>query len=120
MWIADAARIREIDRQATAEYGVSVESLMERAGRAVFDAAEEMVAGPAKVTVLCGKGNNGGDGLVVARIAKERGHDVECLIAGEEGCLCPEATARLQEAVEKGVQPLFHGDRCWDRRAEGL
>lgn len=64
-----AARLREIDRLTTERYGVASLSLMENAGRAVAD----YVAGRCpnlphrRITVLCGKGNNGGDGLVAAR-----------------------------------------------------
>jgi NAD(P)H-hydrate epimerase len=57
--------IEEIDRRAQAEFGIPAETLMERAGKAVADEVLRRTTGP--VVVVCGKGNNGGDGYVAAR-----------------------------------------------------
>jgi NAD(P)H-hydrate epimerase len=73
------AQVREIDRRATEEYHVPGIVLMENAARAVVEAAMDMLRGvkdPA-VMVLCGGGNNGGDGLAVARHLHNRGVYVE-------------------------------------------
>jgi hydroxyethylthiazole kinase-like uncharacterized protein yjeF len=66
------------------EAGVSVDELMERAGRAAADIAWRM-AGKAHVLVLCGPGNNGGDGYVIARILAERGCDVQVAALADPG-----------------------------------
>src|SRR5438874_10250041 len=58
--------------QAAIDAGTSVEELMERAGAALAEAAYRF-AGPMPVLVLCGPGNNGGDGYVAARHLAERG-----------------------------------------------
>lgn len=60
---------------ACAEAGTSLSELMDRAGTAVADTAWRMAAG-GPVLILCGSGNNGGDGYVAARILAERGAGV--------------------------------------------
>lgn len=120
MWIADAARIREFDRLARDEFGISTADLMEQAGASIVEAVKELCPTSSKITVLCGKGNNGGDGLVAARLAKKAGHSVECIIAAEEGCLGRDSEARLKEAVDAGVSPVFYGDKKWERKTDCL
>ena len=73
-------QVREIDRRAIEEYHIPGIVLMENAARAVVDVAIEMLkTSPVptpKVGVMCGGGNNGGDGLAVARHLHNRGVDV--------------------------------------------
>ena len=71
----------EVDRRAVA-LGVPSLALMENAGKAVADEAAKMVLPDARIAVLCGPGNNGGDGFVAARYLKRRGFDarVACLV----------------------------------------
>ncbi len=71
--------MREIDRRAVEEFGIPVDRLMENAGRAVADAVEERASKASPVVAVCGKGNNGGDGFVAARLLAERGFEVEVL-----------------------------------------
>src|SRR3954452_24024934 len=81
----DAEGMRGVDRWAIEERGVSSLELMEAAGRAVAEAVAGL--GPqGPVRVVCGKGNNGGDGLVAARLLQEMGFEVEALLLwpGEE------------------------------------
>jgi len=73
--LPDAETMRAIDRWAIDEQGVPGLDLMERAGTGVARAVERLAPdGP--VAVVCGKGNNGGDGLVVARLLREAGRQV--------------------------------------------
>lgn len=74
---------QEIDRRAAEEFGVPAATLMENAGRAVGDVVLQEF-NPLEVTVVCGKGNNGGDGFVVARHLAEAGVEVHCHALGAE------------------------------------
>jgi hydroxyethylthiazole kinase-like uncharacterized protein yjeF len=83
--LPDAATMREVDRWAIEERGVAGLDLMERAGAGVTRAVERLAPdGP--VTVMCGKGNNGGDGLVVARLLRDAGREVTvvCVASPED------------------------------------
>ena len=74
MLVVSAAEMRELDRLTIQEYGVPSLTLMERAGEAVAQAILENfgTSGKKGVVVIAGKGNNGGDGLVVARVLKKK------------------------------------------------
>ncbi len=73
--------------------GVPSLTLMENAGRAVADEAEKMVSPGARIVVLAGPGNNGGDGFVAARLLKERGYDVRLALLGDKAGLKGDAAA---------------------------
>ena len=76
-------QVRELDRRAMDEYGIPGVILMENAGRGAAEVAAEMLGVPAKkrVVIFCGKGNNGGDGFVVGRHLRNRGAEVEFVLA---------------------------------------
>ena len=120
MWIASSERSREMDRRATEEYGVPPLVLMERAGLAVFDAIRELAPSGCKLTIVCGRGNNGGDGMVVARHAQENGYAVEVLIAAAEAELREDAHTQVAIARAQGIEPIFHNDPRYARRLECL
>jgi NAD(P)H-hydrate epimerase len=93
--LPDAEQMRAVDRWAIDVRGVDGLQLMERAGAGVARAVERLVAdGP--VGVVCGKGNNGGDGLVAARLLREAGREVTvvCVAAPQE--LSPDARVNLE------------------------
>src|SRR6476619_2076033 len=79
--ILTAAKMRAAE-EAAIRGGTGVEQLMERAGAGLAEAAYRF-AGPLPALVLCGPGNNGGDGYVAARHLKARGVEVRVAALGE-------------------------------------
>jgi ADP-dependent NAD(P)H-hydrate dehydratase / NAD(P)H-hydrate epimerase len=100
----DAERMRAIDRWAIEEQGVASVELMEAAGAAVAEAARD-VARPGPVRVVCGKGNNAGDGLVAARRLAETGYEVEALLLWPATELSPDAGHNL-ERFDGGIREV--------------
>ncbi len=94
-------QMAEADRLAV-EMGVPSLTLMENAGRAVADEAVKMVDAGARIVVLCGPGNNGGDGFVAARLLNERGYDVAVYLLGDVGALKGDAAANARRWRETG------------------
>jgi len=85
MKVVTPVEMRGLDERAIRRYRVPALTLMENAGQAVADQAAAMayaVPGAAAVCVVCGKGNNGGDGLVAARLLRQRGVDVSVFLLG--------------------------------------
>ncbi|HLY08283.1 MAG TPA: NAD(P)H-hydrate epimerase [Planctomycetota bacterium] len=71
--------MQEIDRRAVEERKIPVDTLMAAAGKAVADLIEERISRDCPVVAVCGRGNNGGDGFVAARLLAERGFEVEVI-----------------------------------------
>jgi hydroxyethylthiazole kinase-like uncharacterized protein yjeF len=106
-----AAQMRAIEAAAIASGEVTGLELMERAGRGVVEAILEwrpkLATAPHKAVVLCGPGNNGGDGFVVARLLKQRGWEVEVFLYGDAAKLPPDAAENCRRWREMGeIRPL--------------
>ena len=101
-----AAQMRAIEQAAIEAGSVTGLELMERAGRgvveAVFEEWPELAQAPHKAVVLCGPGNNGGDGFVVARLLKEWGWEVEVFLYGDAERLPPDAKVNCERWEEMG------------------
>lgn len=98
-----AAGVREMDRKTIEEHGIAGIKLMKRAGKAVFDALLVRWPETQSVTVLCGGGNNGGDGYIVAALAAQRRMSVAALWLKDPEELTGDAVRAYQFAVEAGV-----------------
>ena len=101
--------MRAADLRTIEEHGITGRDLMENAGRAACEFIEvrfgEMKG--RRVFVLSGKGNNGGDGLVVARVLSEQGADVTTMTLGAEGDCTEDTAAKLRALREvEGVEIL--------------
>ncbi len=103
--IVTAGQMKDIDRKAMSEWGIPGIVLMENAGRAVADALEEALEplDLMKVAVVCGKGNNGGDGFVAARHLLNRGIEVECMLLGSAADLTGDARTNADILLKSGI-----------------
>jgi ADP-dependent NAD(P)H-hydrate dehydratase / NAD(P)H-hydrate epimerase len=80
-----AAQVRALDRAAIDGFGISAYSLMQRAGQAAFNLLRTCWPQARRILVMAGTGNNGGDGYVVAQLAREVGLDVRVVQCGDVG-----------------------------------
>jgi len=98
MKVLTAAQMREADRLTTERYGISSLQLMENAGAAITEFVREKFPDiiRQKIAVLCGKGNNGGDGLVIARLLKESGCSPEVVLFANPGAVEGDAAINLK------------------------
>jgi hydroxyethylthiazole kinase-like uncharacterized protein yjeF len=101
-----AAQMRAIEQVAIESGAVTGLELMERAGRgvveAVFEEWPDLAKAPQNAMVLCGPGNNGGDGFVVARLLKEWGWEIEVFLYGDADKLPPDAKANFERWRDLG------------------
>jgi NAD(P)H-hydrate epimerase len=106
--VVTAAEMRELDRRATAEYGIPSLLLMEHAGgettREILAAFPAARAG--RVVILCGRGNNGGDGFVVARRLLGSGAAVRCFLLGRAAEVRGDAGTNLEILRRLGAMPV--------------
>jgi hydroxyethylthiazole kinase-like uncharacterized protein yjeF len=98
-----ATQTRELDRCAIQDHGIPGIALMSRAGRAAFERLLEYWPEPSSIQVLCGTGNNGGDGFVMADLAHKKGIPVTVVQVGEAGKIGGDALLARQQALANGV-----------------
>src|SRR5256714_10166615 len=98
MRVLNAAQMREADRRTIEDIGIPSLVLMENAGRQAVAAMEAMYADLSErhVAVLCGRGNNGGDGFVVARTLAQRGVAVAVFLIGSVADVRGDARINLE------------------------
>jgi len=96
MKVVSGQVMQMMDRRAIGEFGVPGLLLMEKAGRACADAiCERYGAGEKRALIVAGKGNNGGDGLVIARLLLERGWEARVLLLAAAEALNGDAAENL-------------------------
>jgi len=97
---------RDVDRRAIEDYGFTGLVLMENAGRGCVDVLERLgIDGP--VAILCGKGNNAGDGFVIARHLAIRGHECRVLLLAPPEELRGDAATNFA-ILQKTSVPIVH------------
>src|SRR5215475_2044590 len=98
MRILSSTQMRDADRRTIEDIGIASLVLMENAGRQAVAAMEAMYSDLAErhVGVLCGRGNNGGDGFVVARTLAQRGVEAVVYLLGSVGDVRGEARTNLE------------------------
>jgi NAD(P)H-hydrate epimerase len=105
MFVCTAAQMREIDRQAIEELGIPGVVLMEAAGRGIVALiAKECPVEGKRVAVLCGSGNNGGDGYVAARHLIVRGADPVVYLVCDRARVAGDALVNLQILERMGAE----------------
>lgn len=118
-----AAEMREVDRLTTERFGVPSHQLMEAAGKSVAEFFLEQYGyrnadPPGRVVVLCGKGNNGGDGFVVARYLREEVEQVNVYLFAKPEELRGDAAKNFQRWQEQGggvtvLQSVADWEKAW-------
>ncbi|MGD8874901.1 MAG: NAD(P)H-hydrate epimerase, partial [Gammaproteobacteria bacterium] len=109
-----AAQVRELDRLAIEEAGIPAYTLMTRAGEACWQALCRNWPEARRVSVLCGTGNNGGDGYVVARLALAAGLQVQLLQLGDAARIRGAAAKARADFLAAGGQVTGFGQASLD------
>ncbi|MCL6552392.1 MAG: NAD(P)H-hydrate dehydratase [Firmicutes bacterium] len=105
MRVPTSQQMATLDRRTAEEFGLPTLLLMEAAGRRVADAARRLVGGgTASVVVIAGKGNNGGDGLVAARVLAGLGWHVRVFLVARDAEVTGDAAVNLRAARHAGVE----------------
>lgn len=103
-YLPDGSSMQKADNYTIQELGVPSMVLMERAALAAVEEMERASMDFGRTLVVCGSGNNGGDGFAIARILKERGYDPTVLFVGKESSLSNDCRTQKQIAENYGVK----------------
>jgi ADP-dependent NAD(P)H-hydrate dehydratase / NAD(P)H-hydrate epimerase len=122
MIVVTAEEMREMDRLTIQNYGVPSLTLMERAGERITDAILQRFGRAAKkgVLVVAGKGNNGGDGFVVARMLKKKRVPCEVVLLAKPDELSPDAARNHQAYVKSKGKVVETTEGALDRLAQSM
>src|SRR5256886_16979477 len=117
MRVLNSAQMREADKRTIEEIGIPSLVLMENAGRQAVAAMEAMYSDllERQIGVLCGRGNNGGDGFVIARTLVPPGVDVAVFLTGRVAAVRGAARTNLEILGRLGVTGVEIADsQAWD------
>ncbi|MDH5408046.1 MAG: NAD(P)H-hydrate dehydratase [Gammaproteobacteria bacterium] len=98
-----AQQVRELDQCAIEKHNIPGATLMERAGEAAFNVLRQSWPQAQKILLLCGTGNNGGDGYVIARLARQQGLVVSLYQIGDADRLKGDAKLMAERLAETDV-----------------
>jgi NAD(P)H-hydrate epimerase len=122
MKILTAAQMQRIDRLTTERCGVPSLTLMENAGRGVVEFLAERFAPLAqqRIVILCGRGNNGGDGLVVGRLLRDKGLKPRVLLFADPQKVQGDAAVNLDRLTITGMPEVVESPEAWQRLKPSL
>ncbi len=103
-----AAQVRELDRIAIEEFSIPGITLMESAGGAAYQLMRSKWPDAKTILILCGPGNNGGDGYILARLAKEDGLAVKLQLIGDHTKLAGDALLAAERCIASGLKSMAY------------
>ena len=107
-FLVNSREMKQYDKNTIEYFGIGSSVLMERAALAVADVVtNRFLAADGKILVVCGAGNNGGDGFAAARLLYLRGYDVEILFPMEEERMTKETARQYQIVKAYGISIVF-------------
>lgn len=106
--VVNSLQMQEIDRKSISDYGIKSLDLMENAGRKVGKVAMKMAREGSSICVCCGGGNNGGDGLVVARYLAKKNYKIRAFLFSEK--LSKDTSANLEIIKKRKISfaPIYN------------
>ncbi|MFT6976083.1 MAG: NAD(P)H-hydrate epimerase, partial [Bermanella sp.] len=114
-----AEQVSNLDRLAKTEFAVDGYDLMVQAGEAAFSSVISQWPAVKQLIILCGGGNNGGDGLVVARLAKQHHIEVQIVMPVDMVNLSGEARQAADDVLASGLTILNPDQADWPLSLEG-
>ena len=103
-----AAQVRELDRISIEEFSIPGITLMESAGGAAYQLMRSKWPDAKTILILCGPGNNGGDGYILARLAKEDGLAVKLQLIGDHTKLSGDALLAAERCIASGLKSMAY------------
>src|SRR5438105_14044491 len=120
MRIVTAEQMRDLEKLASSAFKIPSIALMEAAAESLAEAVDRVCIPDTQILILCGPGNNGGDGLATARVLNQKGYEVTALLATDPGHLKGDALTQYRQLAETEVRLHTVGDRDYERTLEAI